>query len=80
LEIIKQLGGKCNKCGINDIRVLDINHLDPTKKTKYKNKMQTTARRLKDWAKNIKHLELLCANCHRIHTWKQMKYGKGLKI
>lgn len=76
LEIIKKLGGCCKKCGINDIRVLDINHLDPSVKTKYKN--QTTQRRLKDWIKNIKTLELLCANCHRIYTWEQMKYGQDL--
>lgn len=80
LEIIKILGGKCRQCGIDDIRVLDINHLIPENKTKYKKGGHTTPRRLKDWLKNIKDLELLCANCHRIYTWEQMKYGLDLKL
>ena len=32
INIIKELGGKCRKCGITDIRVLDINHIDRERK------------------------------------------------
>lgn len=74
-KLIKELGGKCKKCGISDIRVLDINHKDPKKKTIPKDRAFTWQRRLKDWKKNKKSIELLCANCHRVHTWKQMGYG-----
>ena len=76
LEIIKKLGGKCVKCSNSDIRCLDINHIDRNKKKRPKNKTYTWQYRLKEWSANMDNLELLCANCHRIHTYKQMKYGK----
>lgn len=72
--IIKKLGGKCVKCGNDDIRVLDINHKDPEVKHRYSNGY-TWQRRLKDWEENIDDIEILCANCHRIYTWEQMGYG-----
>ena len=75
IELIKKLGEKCVKCGIFDIRVLDIHHKDHTKKIRPKDGAYTWSRRLKDWEKNIDTIELLCANCHRIHTWQERKFG-----
>ena len=80
IDIIKRLGGECVKCGIKDIRVLDINHIDrEDKKIPHKREYNWT-RRLKEWEQNEKNLELLCANCHRIHTWKQMGYGLNVEL
>ena len=76
IKLIKKLGGKCKICGNDDIRVLDINHINPEKKKRPKNLSYTWQRRLKEWAENEKNLELLCSNCHRIHTWEQRGYGK----
>ena len=76
LSLIKELGGKCIICGNRDIRVLDINHKDRDRKKRPKRLCYTWQRRLKEWKDNKDNLELLCANCHRIHTWKQMGYGK----
>ena len=78
LEIINLLGGKCVKCGINNYKVLDINHIDRSKKRRPtdKKRVYTWSFRLNEWKENIKNLELMCANCHRIHTWEQMGYGK----
>ena len=75
LRIIKKLGGKCSKCGIDDVRVLDINHKDMAWKGRLKS--LNLFFRMKDWLKNLakNNLELLCANCHRIYTWKQRKYS-----
>lgn len=73
--IIEKLGSQCKKCGITDIRVLDIHHKDHTKKIRPKDKHYIWSRRLKDWESNINTIELLCANCHRIHTWKQRNFG-----
>ncbi len=77
-EIIEKLGGKCVKCGATDYRILDINHIDRKLKRRPTNKKRTYTwtYRIKEWNRNIKNLELLCANCHRIHTWKQMGYGE----
>ena len=73
-ELIKKLGGKCRECGNKDMRVLDINHIDRKKKTRPKDGHYNWSRRFKEWYANLDNLELLCANCHRIHTWKQMQY------
>jgi hypothetical protein len=75
IEIIKILGGKCIICGVTDIRVLEINHKDRSQKKIPPKRQYTWQRRLKEWSDNFDNLELLCANCHRIHTWKQMGYG-----
>jgi len=74
-EIIGKLGGKCTDCGNSDLRVLDINHIDRTKKTRPKKGQYSWQHRLKEWESNMGNLELLCANCHRIHTYIQMNYG-----
>ena len=76
-QIIKELGGKCRKCGVEDYRMLDINHIDRKLKgiPKDKRKTYTWTFRIKEWRSNMKNLELLCANCHRLFTWKQMDYG-----
>ena len=74
--LIESLGGKCVKCGESDFRVLDINHIDRNKKKKAFKGQYNWGRRFQDWDKNKGNLELLCANCHRKHTWEQMKYGK----
>jgi len=78
IEIILELGGKCVTCGLSDIRVLDINHIDRGKKKRPPKREYNWARRLKEWKENIDNLELMCSNCHRIHTWEQMGYGEGL--
>lgn len=76
LKLIKELGGKCRKCGIADIQVLEINHINKDKKERPKKLQYTWQRRIKEWNKNKNNLELLCANCHRKLTWKQMNWGK----
>ena len=78
IAIVEKLGGKCRECGISDIRVLEINHIDKEKKERPPKREYNWTRRLKEWEKNMSNLELLCANCHRRHTWEQMGWGVGL--
>lgn len=78
IALIKELGGKCCICGIDDFRLLDIDHIDRDKKNMFKNHQYTNFRRLKEWKENKLNLRLLCANCHRIRTWEQMNYGQFL--
>lgn len=65
-KAIKYKGGKCEKCGYDNIEfpaVFDFHHLDPTAKD------FAIGSSSKSW-KNIKpeldKCALLCANCHRI--------------
>jgi 5-methylcytosine-specific restriction endonuclease McrA len=69
--VITELGGKCVRCGIDDRRVLEIDHLDPEAKLRPPHRMYSTPIRIKLWRQEMGNLQLLCANCHRIKTWEQ---------
>lgn len=75
LSLIADLGGKCSVCGESDHRVLDIDHIDPSQKVRGKSGRGSWGYRFRDWKANTGNLRLLCANCHRRHTWEQMGYG-----
>lgn len=70
------VGKGCEHCGIDDIRVLDFDHLDP------KLKSFSIARAINEsysWDKileEIKKCRILCANCHRIRTAEQYNWRK----
>jgi len=74
-DLIRLLGGCCVKCGINDVRVLDIHHKDSSKKVRPPKLHYTMGNRLREWHQNTSNLELLCANCHRIHTAEDRIYN-----
>lgn len=73
--LIAALGGQCAECGFSDHRALDIDHIDPTKKLRPKDGHYTWGRRFADWKANKENIRLLCANCHRLHTWKSRGFG-----
>jgi hypothetical protein len=79
-ELMALLGNKCSRCGFDDLRALEINHVDRTRKLFVKGQHHSWTRRLKDWHGQIDNLELLCANCHSIHTFEQMGYARGITI
>ena len=66
----------CEKCGINDIRVLDFDHIAPDQKS------FSIARGINNgWSwevimQEIKKCRILCANCHRIVTAEQQNSYK----
>ena len=74
VAILNALGGRCLHCGITDIRVLDLDHIDASQKNKPAHRNYSTPVRIKLWEKEIENLQILCANCHRIKThathWK----------
>lgn len=71
--IIERLGNKCNKCGFNDIRCLQIDHILGGGKKEIGQKGWYYKRyllSLKIDELNIKY-QALCANCHAIKSWHE---------
>ena len=72
--VLQALGGKCNKCGFNDYRALQIDHVhgdgredrkkfSMNNKSFYKNVM-------KDFINEGGKYQLLCANCNWIKRYE----------
>lgn len=64
-RIVEAMGGKCQICGyLRCYRVLELHHLDPTKKELSFGAIRATPR---SWALIVVELRkciLLCSNCH----------------
>ena len=82
LEAIQRLGGKCVKCGFDDIRALQFDHV---------NSGGIKERLLNGWrpftfykeAANgqvSQQIQLLCANCNRIKACEQQESPPGKRV
>lgn len=76
-QLFEYLSDKsCEHCGINDMRVLDFDHID------HKTKRFNIARGVNEcysWEQiliEIKKCRILCSNCHRIRTAEQFGWRK----
>lgn len=76
--IRKLLGDKCNTCGFNDVRALQIDHVNGggNKLRKQYGEMVHNRMILESLINGSKDYQLLCANCNWIkrHTNKEIKY------
>jgi hypothetical protein len=68
-ELKKKL--KCERCGIDDFRVLDFHHLDPNEKDLEVSNMVRLRWSKKKILAEIAKCQCLCANCHRIVHWEE---------
>jgi len=71
LKVIEMLGGKCCNCGNEDIRVLQVNHINGGGSED--NKLGNFYRRIVNGTRKTEDLELLCANCNIIYEYKRGK-------
>ena len=63
--LFARMGGACERCGADEIEVLDVHHTDPS----YKESRQ---KQITDYSWDAllgkaHTLQLLCSNCHRKH-------------
>lgn len=65
----------CQSCGVSDIRVLEFDHRSD-KSFNISSKMANMP--LKALMLEIEKCDILCANCHRIKTSKQLGWFKDL--
>ncbi len=59
----------CSRCGFNEHPVaLEFNHIDPSKKSKSVSQLVKKGV-MKNINNEIEKCQVLCSNCHRIHTY-----------
>ena len=69
-EALMLLGGRCQRCGIEDERVLQIDHLNGGGRQE-RGTYYNPTKLWKDVTEHgIEKFQLLCANCHSIKTWE----------
>lgn len=73
LEVIELLGGRCANCGLTDARVLEISHKNDDGNWRSRSKWgqgfgRADHRKMLSGKMPIDDLELLCSNCHVLHT------------
>ena len=62
----------CVECGASDPRVLEFDHLDRTTKKHSIGNMLNCTYGLDNIKAEIAKCRVLCANCHRVHTYTQL--------
>jgi len=75
-EMIDILGGHCVKCGIDDIRVLQIDHINGggIKEIRHHSQEWLYKRVIKSFQKGENKYQLLCANCNWIKKWEKNEH------
>lgn len=74
MAVLAKLGGKCCRCGIDDYRLLEINHINGDGKidSKCKNKCHKHyMQRLAILAGEKFNVEICCANCNVLHEYER---------
>lgn len=70
LEAIEYLGGKCSDCGGEfHIASYDFHHIKPSEKEHKPSSLMTCSK--ERLYKELDKCILLCANCHRVHHYKE---------
>lgn len=73
-ELVRKLGGKCVVCGITDIRVLQVNHLNGGGKKEFRNSHNkdytTFLRDVVRGVRGIEDLDLRCANHNVLYEYE----------
>jgi hypothetical protein len=70
LQVLSALGGKCDRCGIDDWRVLQIDHIDGGG-TRERKQVTSIDRYYKDMLLTPEKYQVLCANCHQIKRYEE---------
>jgi len=68
----------CVDCGENDIRVLELDHIDPSSKRFNISQAVRLGFSWNDVLAEIKKCRILCANCHKKRTAQQFDWYKAL--
>ena len=72
-EVVLKLGGTCVSCGCDDIRVLELSHVNDDGRWRQRRAKSTGGFTLPELRSILdgsldEELEVLCANCHTLRT------------
>ncbi len=76
LKVVLKLGGRCAGCGEDDIRVLDVNHINGEGLVRSKKYRRCPKARYADLVailtgKTVSHIDVQCCNCNRRHEYER---------
>jgi len=74
IEYKKKL--KCERCSVQDYRVLDFHHKNPAEKDTEVSNLSGVGSSKKKIMDEINKCHVLCANCHRIVHWEEKESSK----
>lgn len=74
-NFILELGGKCEKCGFDDLRALQIDHINGDGYSDPYREMSTSAKFYQFVRENRDRFQLLCANCNTIKRIENAENG-----
>lgn len=64
----------CSQCDEKDFACIEFDHLDPSTKKSAISKMVSKGCELEQIKKELEKCRILCANCHKKHTAKQLNW------
>lgn len=68
---------KCEKCGNNDMRVLDFDHIIPSTKSFNIARAMNDRVSWKNILTEVNKCQILCANCHKIKTAQEQGWYRN---
>lgn len=74
-KAIAMLGGRCYRCGIDDWRVLQFDHIHGQRGQRKHERGHHMARMLLAGKVPAQIIQLLCANCHQIKSLEEDAHG-----
>lgn len=84
-QAINALGGCCKKCGFDDFRVLEFDHIVPVRwrtnnlvRMNGQHNTNEINRMIREGEDPRSVYQVLCANCHRIKTLENRAHEIGL--
>lgn len=67
LEIVGRGHIQCKRCGCNDIRVLEINHVNADGRSETSGRSAIFVNKILNGSRSVDDLEILCKPCNSIH-------------
>ncbi len=75
IDLKVKLGGKCIDCGVDNLEILEFDHIDQELKRKCISRLISNVEPIGKIKEEIDKCKILCGNCHRKYTIRQMEYN-----